>query len=511
VSSRTRDPRGATGLGWLWLGISLAYLLTAGGTLATGDATSTLAVAEAMVDRGQVDVAAGQSDEAWRGVDGRYYLPFGIGQSLYDVPFVVLARLAARTLGGPAARQEPLVKAWVALASTGSASLCAVAVAGLAWRFGRDRRAALVAGWLAAFATPLWPYSKFGFSAPLVGAALAAGVLGLAAGAEDDRPAWVLAGGAMFGAALLVRYEAALAAAAAVAWLLAYPGSARKRCSRVAIASVGPLAAAGIAMAYNLARYGGPLRTGHTPDIAWRGAWGLLASPSASVVVFAPIVVAAAPAVVSAWRRRVPAAGLVAVVVTTMALFYASLDDYLGTRSYGPRYLVPLIPLLVAAVPAWVASSPWCGPAGPRSDATRRRRLVAVIAVISLLVQVPAVLLDFSRVGIAAGRPARVTSWTWSPLVLVSRAAVRAVPENVRYVSGLEPRPRVEQRLGDAGTASALSFSLDFWWLYAWYLGLVSRARALAAAAILAIGSGVCLAAAWRSTREEPDVEAVGA
>jgi hypothetical protein len=500
VSSRARRPCGATGLWWLWLGVWLAYLLTAGGTLATRDATSTLALAEAMIDRGQVDVPAGQSDEAWRGVDGRYYIPFGIGQALYDVPFVVCGRLALSTLGLPVDRQEPLVKAGVALASTVSASLCAVAVAALAWRFGRDRRAALVAGLLAAFATPLWPYSKFGFSAPLVGAALAAGVLGLAAGTEDDRPGWVLAGGAMLGAALLVRHEAVLAAATALAWLLVQPKYRLMRGRMAAIASIGPLAAIGLSMAYNVARYGGPLRTGYTPGIAWQGAWGLLASPAASILVFAPIVAVAVPAVVAGVRRRVPVAALVAGVAAAMALFYASLDDYVGTRSYGPRYLVPLVPILAAAIPAWAAS-----PGAPRS----RRRWVAAVALISLLVQIPAVLVDFSRVGIAAGRPTRITSWDWSPLVLVARAATRAVPENVRSFSGLAARPRVERRVGDVDMASAVSFSLDFWWLYAWYLGMISRAVAVVAATILAVGSGVCLTAAWRSTREEPGMQAV--
>jgi hypothetical protein len=480
-------------LWWLWLGVALAYLLTAGGTLGTGDASATFALARSIVDRGRVDVPRDQSLDAWRGPDGRYYLPFGIGQALYDVPFLVAGRVALGVAGVPAAQQEPFLKAGVALASTVSASLCVAAVAALAWRFSRNRSAAFVTGLIAAFATPLWPYSKFGFSAPLVAAAVASGVLGLAAGLEDERPGWMIGGGALLGAAVLVRHEAVLAIGAALGWVALQPGAWKTRVFRIGVASVGPLTASVGSLAYNVARFGNPWRTGHTPDVTWRGAWGLLASPSGSIVVFAPIVVIGILALVSAVRKRQPLAWLVAVVAGVLTVFYASLDDYLGTRSYGPRYLVPLVPLVVAPIAAWVAPDPahvW------------RRRAVVAVAVLSLLIQIPAVLVDFSRAGIAAGRPVpalRVTEWQWSPLWITTRAAAHGVADNLRYVTGLEPRPRGDHGTDDGSLAARVSFSLDFWWLYAWYLGLISRATALAAAGLLAAGSAACLATGWRS------------
>ena len=73
----------------------LVYITTAGGTMATGDAVAMFEAARSMIDRGTLDVPASQSSELWRGVDGRYYTPFGIGQSLFDVPFVLAGRVAA--------------------------------------------------------------------------------------------------------------------------------------------------------------------------------------------------------------------------------------------------------------------------------------------------------------------------------------------------------------------------------------------------------------------------------
>jgi hypothetical protein len=74
--------------------VSLVYVTTAGGTMATGDGVAMLEAARSLIDRGALDVPPAQSSAAWRGVDGRYYTPFGIGQSLFDVPFVPAGRAA---------------------------------------------------------------------------------------------------------------------------------------------------------------------------------------------------------------------------------------------------------------------------------------------------------------------------------------------------------------------------------------------------------------------------------
>ena len=86
--------------------------------MATGDAVAMFEAARSMVDRGTLDVPAHQSSEAWRGRDGRYYTPFGIGQSLFDVPFLVAGRTAARVTGIRIGDPDTLPKAFVAAAST---------------------------------------------------------------------------------------------------------------------------------------------------------------------------------------------------------------------------------------------------------------------------------------------------------------------------------------------------------------------------------------------------------
>lgn len=52
------------------------------------------------------------------------------------------------------------------------------------------------------------------------------------------------------------------------------------------------------------------------------------------------------------------------------------------------------------------------------------------------------------------------------------------MPANVRYIAGLAKPPVA--RAGDS-LADRLDFSLDFWWLYLYYLGKLPGAAALAA------------------------------
>src|SRR6476646_6669718 len=75
---------------WTALKVSIlawiVYAATAGGSLATADAVAMLEQAKSIVDRGALDIPAEWSLPEWRGRDGRYYSPFGIAQSVYDIP-----------------------------------------------------------------------------------------------------------------------------------------------------------------------------------------------------------------------------------------------------------------------------------------------------------------------------------------------------------------------------------------------------------------------------------------
>jgi hypothetical protein len=68
-----------------------------------------------------------------------------------------------------------------------------------------------------------------------------------------------------------------------------------------------------------------------------------------------------------------------------------------------------------------------------------------------------------------------------------------AVPNNVRYVMGLETPPVRATAASEAQRdfSQQFGFSLDFWWLYLFYLGAMPAWAALCAAGALMLGAGV--------------------
>jgi hypothetical protein len=499
------------------LGALLVYLTTAGGSLATEDAVAMYEEGKAILDRGAVSVPASVSVPQWRGENGAYYTPFGIGQPLYDVPFIAAGRVVTRVTGITLGTPDAIPKACVALGSAFAAAAAVAFTFLLGLELGGRTRGSVLAAFAAAFGTLLWPYSKFGFNAAVTAAALSGGVWGFAAAVRTGRTGLSIAGGLLLGFALLTRHEMALAASAACVWLWLEKGTAaifsKKRGQPSEVASshtvsavpifrkksrLSPFSAAcGISAVvacavaagiYNAVRFGGPLSVGYTPAYSGAGFAGLTLSPAGAIFLYSPPAIA----VVLLFRVRRQAAGqLLLAVCVILAVYYGLLDDWLGTRSYGPRYLVPILPLAVAPLAL--------------ADFRSRLRRLAIVSIVAagVLVQMPAVAVDFSRAGIHAGQPPadeREYSWKWAALPVTSREAARLVPDNIRFIARGQA-PAIDRNA--ATLQQKVDFSLDLWWLYLYYLGVLHRGQAVLIAMAFLGGGAAAWAIADRSARTE--------
>jgi hypothetical protein len=342
---------------------------------------------------------------------------------------------------------------------------------------------------LLVFATALWPYSGFGFNQPLTTLFLWAAVLG--ATAPCDRPWRFAAAGACAGLALLTRHE--MAAAAIMIALFVAVRADRVQARALLWYAVGLAPMTAVWCALNWWRFGNPLESGYLRDTTpgyggsiVSGAMGLLCSPYASLILYAPIVLLAVPGWRAMWRRNRAATLLFMALFLGYFLLYASLRNWMAGRSYGPRYLVPFLPALVLPLAFW-------------SPSPRGRRTLIALAAVSLLVQVPGVFVDYSKVRMtrsaAGGTVGQETSWSAMPLLLNARAAAANAGAAAAFLAGSDPPERVT--LDRADLSSSLSFSLDLWWLYLAYLGLIGRSTALAIAGTLAAASAFCLRTAW--------------
>ena len=165
--------------------------------------------------------------------------------------------------------------------------------------------------------------------------------------------------------------------------------------------AVGPLLGLAGQLAYNLVRYGSWGSNGYEQEAGFStplldGLGGLLLSPGKSLLLYAPIVLLA-PVACWALARRGGVPGRVAVLLIAGEtgaglLLNAMWWAWTGNFAWGPRLIIPLLPLLIWPVGALVD-----GPV--RIGAARGRQVVVgawvVLGGLGALVSIPGALVDF--------------------------------------------------------------------------------------------------------------------
>ena len=280
--------------------------------------------------------------------DGRSAFAFkshyGVFPSCLLLPFTVLPWVLRGRLGAVG------LDAGIALAWLAGALLAALAFRKLA----RQLAPGASPWWAPAFlgSTFLWPYAADSFFEPFAAAGLALAAASLLDG-RKGRGAWTaaLAATAFAGAALLkpVVWITApvFVLAAALAWR-GRPGAIGR------LALFGGLLAAGLVVAWGASalRFGGGANLGYG-DEALRftnpllaGLWGLLLSPNRGLFLYAPL---ALVGLVAIPRAATPAARLLCVgAPLVLLLTVARFEGWHGGSAWGPRHLLPVLPLVAA-------------------------------------------------------------------------------------------------------------------------------------------------------------------
>lgn len=293
------------------------------------------------------------------GRDGRYYSKYDPGLPLLAVPFFVAGdRLAAINH----AHRTTVAAISVLLLSALAAAGALTALAALAGRLapGRVARSLLVVA-SAGLATPLWWYGRVLFPEAVLACALTLAVWLVARGGESRRG--LLCAGAALGAGMLVRASLAIYALP-LAWLVSRANSGGLRSFRQwlwLLAGAAPFAVA--LLAHNALRFGAALATGYAGEAfstpPWTGIGGLLLSPGKGVWLYAPPLLLSA-ALWPRFRRAYPALGeFLALAWAVALLFYGTWWAWDGGWGWGPRLLVPLLPLSCLPLLALPARRGW--------------------------------------------------------------------------------------------------------------------------------------------------------
>lgn len=417
------------------------YLVTYTGVIQSSDGLAMFATTESIVRRGEVDMNQllwMDRQQGSYGDDGDLYSRKGVGTTLLALPLVWLARWwPALGLVHAALLLNPLLTAW-------TGALIYRAGCRLEWR----RSVAMATALLFGLATMAWPYTQTFFSEPLVGWGMFGALYGLLTFRQTGRKRYLMAGGMAWGLAYLARtlnlltlpiYLVGLVVVMmrqARAWSREgrYPvvGVLLVRNWRPLASFLIPIALAGLAsLWWNWVRYGSLWATGYAEterfvsEVAlwFSGTVGLLVGPARGLMWYNPALLLAIPGGFWFWRNKPWIFGITLANVLLYIMIYGGWYMWHGGFSWGPRFLVPLVPLLAfltGPVLAWLTTG-----ASERGSGKLWQGIVGMLVALSIGVQWLGMVIPFGLVQdwLAATvqplfAPETFTQLQYSPLVL---------------------------------------------------------------------------------------------
>jgi hypothetical protein len=391
---------------WIFVTLSALYLATGRGHFIGTDEVGVFRQTQAIWRHGDLDV--GRIQNAFPGRGGRWYSQYAVGQSLLALPLYGLGDMVRRNaapqwraaFAGESLGQEPT--RWGGDVEIFFVNLLnAFVVAALAALFylasrlwGGGVASSMLAALLVGTTTQLWLHATMFLQHPLE-ALLLLLMLHLLM-LDRERPDFRLRLGAGLAGALLVniRLISALAFPALGIYLAANIVRRKGALVREVPPLVLPIAIAGVIYAWvgwlKFATFPPTYNNEGFETPLYHGAFGYLFSPGMSIFVYSPLLIAL-PWV---WQRRAESWTVLAISVAYLICFSKYKMWHGLWSAIGPRYLLPLEPLLLLPLAAW-----W--------TRTGRRAwwLIAPLAAAGLMMQILSVSLNWSFVYSREGWP----------------------------------------------------------------------------------------------------------
>ncbi len=344
----------------LFLGLVLLYLATARGRMSYGDDIAMQAVtANLAMGKPAAPINAYFADLP---SSPPIHSKYGLGQSLVGLPFFFVGDVLSKALPfmlSEGVGERGLTTYITLFTGVIVTALAAVALYWVVRILAYERWVAFGVGSLFGITTMAWHYARTYFSEPLVMLCLIVGLGASLAYRQDKQLRWAALAGFVLGLAVAARsFNLAIAPLFGiylfVIWWQAGPkfGPGIKLGLSWGLPLLGWLLIIGW---WNWARFGTPFETGYgseaqafdTPLV--KGLYGELFSSGKSIFLYNPLLVLALAGIPALWRRKYGAGllGLVGSISLVYLLIYGMWHDWHGGGVWGPRFLTPLLPLVL--------------------------------------------------------------------------------------------------------------------------------------------------------------------
>ncbi len=452
------------------VGVGLIYLAFLPPGIYSIDSNSMVGVAESLVTQGQVTVSPATGIV---GRDGLYFSAWYPLLSILAVPFVALGYLLSGIVGLPAhyvAIVSALVLVSVLTATTSGLVVC------LTLRLGGTPLHACLAGVGFAFGTIAMTYARTFFADPLLALLTTASLyFALGEGRKDVAAVAILSA-----LAVLAKPTGLVVGPVLAGYLIA------KR--RDTVTSLLPLAGSVVGAAlyafYNYYRFGDPFTFGQpwafSMSAFQEGLVGLVLSPGGGLLWYCPPVMLAAVGFKHVLEARRAEAVTVGLLCAGYLIVYSVWQAWYGGWSWGPRLLLPAIPLLVTF--SALSGARWT-------------RVLVLLAALGFLVNAPTLVSFYERYYVEAveqALPPSAVYWTVanSPLMHGWETAYGQIQDAFQC----DP-VRLVREAGNPEANGRLLRVVAVWW---WMLPVVHVpwvAGAAAALGIVAMGTAaICKA-----------------
>jgi hypothetical protein len=354
-------------------GVALALfgltMLCWNGTFHSSDGLSMYAVTDSLARYGRVDTEQVRwlgLQQGMFGPDGLLYSQKGLATSLMAYPLA----MAGILLPGLGPVHTSLLLMPLVTAATGAL----LYLAGRRAFPALPRWATLLATFAWGLGSLAWPYGKTFFGEPLAALTTmgaAERLLAFADAESRSRGEWpaALGLGCWLGLGVVARPAHAIVVPVFLApllwliWRRYGRGVTRWHLQPVVATALPLIVAGGLTLWYNWARFGDPTVTGYLSQesfsaVWWEGLVGLTISPGRGLIWYVPWLVMVLVALPRAWQQCTVATAIAGASCVLYLLVYAKWHTWHGGYCWGPRFLVPVLPLMaLLAIPA-VASWP---------------------------------------------------------------------------------------------------------------------------------------------------------
>ncbi len=343
------------------------YVLSMGGHGYGGVGTTTYDVTRSML----LDRSVAIRPVPWGkfGPDGQFYAQYGIGHSLYNVPFYAIGHIAAQTVPGLASHYDRITMFTTLLGQPVISAFTCVLLFCLCRKLRYSNSISLACTLLYGLGTQVWMYAQLDFSEPILTFLLLAAVYWIHREkntCEISETLQVWLSGVCLGLAVTVKIVAVIVLPVFLWYLWTSHETVPKARWKTFGAFLIPvlLVGGGIVGTYNVIRFGTPFETGYGNEFTWHirdvlrhaadNLWGL----EGSVFFYSPVIVLAFWGMRDFYTHFTRRSFLVGGIIVTFFLFYLFSTNELY---YGPRYLTPTLPffmLFAASALERLAGSP---------------------------------------------------------------------------------------------------------------------------------------------------------